>query len=135
MMIFRFIHILLLSVIETCGADEVVNEHRCEKGRFKIPNTLGMMIQGIRCDSTQLFLCKGADKEQHTFYTLDDTSELLKDEFKEFLKKCSEKITEMCKLEKETWMKLDYVEEQCNNCINDVDKKEADMVSIAMVKF
>lgn len=52
-------------------------------------------------------------KNQNTYQTLGQTAVRLKNEFEGLIKKCSDKITEMRKVEKETWIKLDQLEEDC----------------------
>ena len=59
----------------------------------------------------------GTKEQRHTYQSLENTAETLKSEFEELIKKCSDKITEMCKVEKETWLKLDQLEEHCQQLI------------------
>ena len=68
-------------------------------------------------------------KDQHTYQTLGQTAVRLKGEFEEMIKKCSDKITEMCKVEKETWIKLDQLEEDCEDLIDQVETKAETLVS------
>ena len=68
-------------------------------------------------------------KDQHTYQTLGQTTLSLKSEFEEVIKRCSDKITEMCKVEKETWIKLDQLEEDCQDLIDQVETKAETLVS------
>ena len=54
----------------------------------------------------------------------------MKSEFEELIKKCSDKITEMCKVEKETWLTLDQLEADCQKLITQVEKKAETLVSL-----
>ena len=80
--------------------------------------------------STCLFSATGSEEQQHTYQSLENTAETLKSEFEELIKKCSDKITEMCKVEKETWIKLDQLEEDCQKLITQVEKKAETLVSL-----
>ena len=37
------------------------------------------------------------------------------------IKKCSDKVTELCKLEKETWQTVDTLSEKCEAMMNQVE--------------
>ena len=49
------------------------------------------------------------------------------------MKTCSDKITEMCKVEKKRWIKLDQLEEDCQKLIIQVEKKADALVSAIFV--
>ena len=51
------------------------------------------------------------------------------------IKKCSDKITEMCKVEKETWIKLDQLEEYCQDLIDQVETKAETLVMLFVMDF
>ena len=74
-----------------------------------------------------------AGKGQHTYRTLRETELRLKSEFEAVIKRCAAKITEMCKVEKETWIKLDKLEEDCQGLITQVEKKADALVSLVTV--
>mgnify|MGYP001798279088 CR=1 FL=1 len=41
--------------------------------------------------------------------------------FEDMIKKCSDKVTELCKLEKQTWQTVDELNEKCQAMMNQVD--------------
>ena len=45
------------------------------------------------------------------------TRQNLEAHFKQMIKKCSEKVTELCKLEKGTWQTVDELNEKCEAMI------------------
>lgn len=49
-------------------------------------------------------------------------------EFAELTKAVSDRMTVMCKLEKETWQKLDSLEIECEKLRQEVTEKTKDMV-------
>ena len=63
------------------------------------------------------------------------TADKLKTEFDELIKKCSDKITEMCKEEKETWLKLDQLEADCQDLIDQVETKAKTLVMLFVMDF
>ena len=69
------------------------------------------------------------------FQTLEQTADKLKTEFEELIKKCSDKITEMCKVEKETWLKLDQLEADCQDLIDQVETKAKTLVMLFVMDF
>ena len=74
-----------------------------------------------------------AGKGQHRYRTLRETELRLKSEFEAVIKRCAAKITEMCKVEKETWIKLDQLEEDCQGLITQVEKKADALVSLVTI--
>lgn len=70
-----------------------------------------------------------SDREDHFYHTLKDTAAQLNREFTEITKKYSEKITELCKLEKATWQKLDDLENECERCTEQVNSRTEELVS------
>lgn len=75
------------------------------------------------------FIMAGKRKEHH-YQTLQQTVDKLMTNFNHMLKKCSAEITQMCRSEKETWQKVDQVEEECQSLIRQVEAKADDLVSI-----
>lgn len=65
----------------------------------------------------------------HNFYTLLDTASYLQTEFANLLRECSRKLTEMCKVEKQTWLELDETNEACDELIEKVNNKAEELVS------
>lgn len=56
----------------------------------------------------------------------------LKDEFEQMSKKCSERVAEMCLLEKETWQRLDKLEEDCERLNKKVQAKADKLVKFPL---
>ena len=75
-----------------------------------------------------------AGNGQHTYQTLRQTASKLTAEFEVVIKRCSEKITEMCKVEKEAWLKLDQLEENCQELITQVERKAESLVSLTILQ-
>ena len=71
---------------------------------------------------------------QHTYQTLRQTASKLTAEFEVVLKRCSEKITEMCKVEKGAWLKLDQLEQDCQELIKQVETKAESLVSLTILQ-
>ena len=88
--------------------------------------------ENIQLSTNGLFsaIDSGTKKQRHTYQSLENIAETLKSEFEELIKKCSDKITEMCKVEKETWLKLDQLEADCQKLITQVEKKAETLVSL-----
>ena len=61
------------------------------------------------------------DDQSHTFISLQDVEEQIKSEFAEVLKKVSLTITTMCKTEKQAWLRMDEVEEECQRLTKQVE--------------
>ena len=57
----------------------------------------------------------------HKTYPLATVRALIEKEFDVMTKKCSDKITELCKLEKQTWQTVDELNEICEAMVNQVD--------------
>ena len=45
----------------------------------------------------------------------------LETRFEDMIKKCSDKVTELCKLEKQTWQTVDELNEKCEAMMKQVD--------------
>ena len=45
----------------------------------------------------------------------------LETRFEEMIQKCSDKVTELCKLEKQTWQTVDELNGKCEAMMNQVD--------------
>ena len=75
-----------------------------------------------------------AGNGQHTYQTLRQTASKLTTEFEVVIKRCSEKITEMCKVEKGAWLKLDQLEENCQELITQVERKAESLVSLTILQ-
>ena len=65
----------------------------------------------------------------HNFSTLSDTALYLQAEFAKLLRECSRKLTEMCKVEKQTWLELDETNEAFDELIEKVNNKAEELVS------
>ena len=57
----------------------------------------------------------------HEIVPLATIRERLEVQFADMIKKCSDKVTELCKLEKETWQTVDTLNEKCEAMMNQVD--------------
>ena len=58
---------------------------------------------------------------KHETIPLAAAGTALKAHFADLTKKCSDKVTELCKLEKETWQTVDELNEKCEAMKNKVD--------------
>ena len=58
---------------------------------------------------------------KHKNFLLATTRIPLEAQFADMIKKCSDKITELCKLEKETWQTVDELNEKCKAMIEQVE--------------
>ena len=61
------------------------------------------------------------DDQSHTFISLQDVEEQIKSEFAEVLKKVSQTIATMCQTEKQAWLRMDEVEEECQRLTKQVE--------------
>ena len=59
--------------------------------------------------------------EDHSTVPLATARISLEAHFAEMIKKCSDKVTELCKLEKQTWQTVDELNEKCKAMMNQVD--------------
>ena len=59
--------------------------------------------------------------ENHNTIPLATARISLEAHFTEMIKKCSDKVTERCKLEKQTWQTVDELNEKCVAMMNKVD--------------
>ena len=66
--------------------------------------------------------------------TVRQTANKLKAEFEVVLKRCSEKLTEMCKVEKGAWLKLDQLEQDFQELIKQVETKARSLVSLTILQ-
>ena len=57
----------------------------------------------------------------HRFMPLAAALATLETRFEEMVQKCSDKVTELCKLEKQTWQTVDELNEKCEAMMNKVD--------------
>ena len=57
------------------------------------------------------------------------TRQNLEAHFKRMIQQCSDKVTELCKLEKETWQTVDELNEKCEAMIKQVDTTTEQQVS------
>ena len=64
-----------------------------------------------------MFYCLegGCDEKSHRFLTLKEVDTVIRREFSTSLKKVSESITKLCKVEKGSMLALDEVEEKCQS--------------------
>ena len=69
----------------------------------------------------------------HKFLSLDDTSARVREDFGELLKKCSVKVTELCKQEKRAWQKIDDLEVECQKMYQEVRSKREELVSFMIL--
>lgn len=70
-----------------------------------------------------------AENNDHFYKTMNDIRSQLEAEFAELTKSVTDKMTEMCKLEKETWQKLDNLEMECDELRRDIHDKAKEMVT------
>ncbi|XP_067931438.1 E3 ubiquitin-protein ligase TRIM71-like [Watersipora subatra] len=64
----------------------------------------------------------------HQFQTLAGIADSFKKEFTELLTACSDKVTEICKLEKETWLTLDSIIAECHEMVQNAQKNMEDQI-------
>ena len=57
------------------------------------------------------------------------TRQNLEAHFRQMIQQCSDKVTELCKLEKETWQTVDELNEKCEAMIKQVDTTTEQQVS------
>ena len=57
----------------------------------------------------------------HRFMPLAAARATLEKYFEDMIKNCSDKVTELCKLEKQTWQTVDELNEKCEAMMNQVD--------------
>ena len=57
----------------------------------------------------------------HEIVPLATIRDRLEAQFADMIKNCSVKVTELCKLEKETWQTVDTLNEKCEGMMNQVD--------------
>ena len=85
------------------------------------------------CHAFQYF--SGDPSAEHSFVTIVQAAQKLKAEFETLNKKCSEKLTRMCSLEKETWFDLDEMEQECDKLLEQVEKKAERLVRMKIRIF
>ena len=69
--------------------------------------------------------------DDHSTIPLATARISLEAHFSEMIKKCSEKVTELCKLEKQTWQTVDELNEKCEAMIRQVDLTAEKQVQVA----
>lgn len=69
--------------------------------------------------------------DDHSTIPLATARISLEAHFAEMIKKCSEKVTELCKLEKRTWQTVDELNEKCEAMIKQVDLTAEKQVQVA----
>ena len=62
--------------------------------------------------------------------TLQETIDDIQAEFDPLLNKCSERITKLCKLEKETWETVDSITDKCEAMKKQVDDTTEEQVGV-----
>ena len=65
----------------------------------------------------------------HEIVPLATIRDRLEAQFADMIKKCSDKVTELCKLEKETWQTVGELNEKCEAMIKQVDTTTEQQVS------
>lgn len=86
-----------------------------------------------KCLISALLLHNFAGEILHKFHTLSDMEKIINKRFAEQLKSCSQKITDMCKKEKESWLQIDNLEQECEQLIEQVDTKAQELVSVPII--
>ena len=76
---------------------------------------------------THLFLIGG--KHEPFAFSMASTRQSLEAHSKQMIKRCSEKVTELCKLEKETWQTVDELNEKCEAMIDQIETTTEQQVS------
>lgn len=59
----------------------------------------------------------------------------LEAQFADMIKKCSDKVTELCKLEKETWQTIDTLNEKCVAMIEQVETTKEKQVLFLVISY
>ena len=67
--------------------------------------------------------------KKHSYQPLEEISVRIGYEFEELLKISSQTTTKMCQEEKQTWRKLDKVEDRCRQLVKQVETKREELVS------
>ena len=65
----------------------------------------------------------------HSIIPLATARTSLEAHFSEMIKKCSDKVTELCRLEKQTWQTVDKLNEKCEAMVKQVDTTAEKQVS------
>lgn len=68
-------------------------------------------------------------ENSHVFKTLKDVETQIKSKFSDAIKQLSKKVAELCVEEKQAWLKLDDIEEDCRTLTIQVEKKAEELVS------
>ena len=81
-----------------------------------------------------MFHCLEGECEDkaHTFLTLNEMDMVIRREFSTSLKKVSESITKLCKVEKESMLALDEVEEKCQSLSRMVEAMAKKLVRLLL---
>ena len=70
------------------------------------------------------------DEKSHRFLSLKEIDQMIRREFSTSLKKVSESITKLCKVEKESLLALDEVEEKCQSLSRMVEEMAKKLVRL-----
>ena len=73
--------------------------------------------------------------DDHSTIPLATARISLEAHFAEMIKKCSEKVTELCKLEKQTWQTVDELNEKCEAMMKQVDTTAEKQVQCSCIVF
>ena len=69
-----------------------------------------------------------AGRTSHSLHSLADMEDLVKSDFAKLQKRCSEKLTEVCRVEKQVWKTLDELEEDSDELMNQVTLNTKELV-------
>ena len=58
---------------------------------------------------------------KHQLIALRTARRSLETQYAEMMKRCAEKVTELCKLEKQTWQIIDTLNEKCDAMVMQID--------------
>ena len=72
---------------------------------------------------------------KHENVPLATTRIALERHFEDMIKKCSDKVTELCKLEKQTWQTVDELNEKCEAMMKQVDTTAEKQVQCSCILF
>ena len=91
------------------------------------------MIPSQEISTNSLYLCSVDNLTQHNIRLLSKLKEEITAEVKKLLKSANDKITEMCKLDKQIWRTLDDEEVQCKEKIEMIEQLCEEQVTISDV--
>ena len=72
------------------------------------------------------------DEKSHSFLSLKEVDKMIRSEFSTSLKKVSESITKLCKVEKGSMLALDEVEEKCQSLSRMVETMAKKLVRLLL---